>query len=183
MNEANNTSGRKWTLTTLLTVRLYFEKDPIAHTMIHMAGKEAPNLVRHALREYALNHNLPATNPEIQKQVALQGTQHILDRAHQASPINQAEHTPTKTINQATPQEATPKVNKINDLQRESATQKATPQIAASTDVPTPKPRQVLDFGAAPETMATNETTLKPDPQTNHMEKQHHQWFKDDDKY
>jgi hypothetical protein len=169
MDEPRVTPKRKWSPITPMSVRLDFEKDPIAHTLIHMAGKDAPNLVRKVLREYAISNGLPAADPAVQQEFALAGTRRLLEGV---SPVATTPTTMVQTTQASTAPAPTP-----------AKAQEHSPSSPQDQQVATPKPRRALDFGATPTAaenpMANQDQAQPADP----MARQHQQWFKDDDKY
>lgn len=65
-------SNRSWAREIVLAVRLRIDHEPAAHSMLFLAREGVSDLIRQALEEYAANHKLAATDPQLHAAIALQ---------------------------------------------------------------------------------------------------------------
>lgn len=162
---------KPWQPELLMSFRVSFQKFPVAHTLLHMSGSNAARVIRQALHEFALNHGHPSTDPKVQAEIVMRGTEQILQLAGIGSQ----------------------NLYKTNNAQQHESLKTTTPPVLATVGQPTPIETSVepsppptssksLDFGSTPdnaEQSATANNNQKPDEGTKLIK----QWFKDDDKY
>lgn len=169
MNDYEN--EKPWQPELLMSFRVSFQKFPVAHTLLHMSGGNAARVIRLALHEFALNHGHPSTDPKVQAEIVLRGTEQILQRAGMSSQnlyknINAPQHECLKTT--------TPPVL--------ATAGQITPIETSVEPSPPATPSKSLDFGSTPdntEPSVTTDDSQKSDEGTKLVK----QWFKDEDKY
>lgn len=65
-------SNRSWSREIVLSVRLRITHEPAAHSMLFLAREGVSDLIRQALEEYAANHQLAVTDPQLHEAIELQ---------------------------------------------------------------------------------------------------------------
>jgi hypothetical protein len=172
-------STRTWQTEVQAGVRLRLDLDSVALFTVFLTKTDVGSLIRNAIHEYAVNHQLDSTNQEIQEKV--------LEKAEAFRNVGLA-MTLDDYLNCKNPQEKLSEValasKPIVAREKKSARPKERkplaneiPNFAAG---PTPTAAKVLDFGSQDKPMAETDSANK---QKSFAEILYERYSKDEDSY